>query len=241
MKEGSKMPKEIICGIYCIENNINHKKYVGQSINIYNRWQKHLYELRNNIHNNDYLQKAWNKYGENNFSYSILEKCSENKLDEREIYYINLYNTLNRDYGYNLESGGQGISRTRSKETIDKLKKSIKESYINNPSLIDLRRKDAHEQWNNPSIKAKIIGSNNGMYGKHHTEEAKQKMREARLGKSYPIRNHEPVICIELNKEFQDAFTAATELGGYSGGILAVCRNKRKTCGGYHWKFKMEK
>ena len=93
-------------GIYCIENLINHKKYIGQSNNIEYRWKRHKYELNSGKHDNDYLQKSWDKYGQNNFSFYILELCDIESLDEREVYYIDFYQTLNRDNGYNLTSGG---------------------------------------------------------------------------------------------------------------------------------------
>lgn len=51
-------------GIYCIENIQTGKKYIGQQVNIRSRWYQHRNELRRGIHCNDYLQKAWNKYGE---------------------------------------------------------------------------------------------------------------------------------------------------------------------------------
>ena len=59
------MAKEKICGIYCIENIINHKKYIGQSQNVFRRMYNHKNLLRNNKHHNSYLQNSWNKYGEN--------------------------------------------------------------------------------------------------------------------------------------------------------------------------------
>ena len=47
-------------GIYCIENLINNKKYIGQSVDIINRWRHHKNELNSKVHFNDYLQKSWN-------------------------------------------------------------------------------------------------------------------------------------------------------------------------------------
>ena len=76
-----------------------------------------------------------------------------------------------------------------------------------------MRRKAALAQWSNPEIKAKILKENNGMYGKHHTAEAKKKISEKRMGKPSPHRNTTPVLCVELNKTFQDAVTACEKLG----------------------------
>lgn len=102
--------EERVCGIYCIENNVNHKKYIGQSVDIYHRWYEHTYELSRNIHHNAPLQNAWNKYGENNFSFTIIERCAAEELDEKEQYYIRIHKT-HADFdglGYNLTTGGDG-------------------------------------------------------------------------------------------------------------------------------------
>ena len=56
----------MVVGIYCIRNKINNKYYIGQSIDIKNRWKEHKYNLRHNKHVNNKLQNAWNKYGEKN-------------------------------------------------------------------------------------------------------------------------------------------------------------------------------
>ena len=48
--------KPVICGIYCIENLVNHKKYIGQSKDIFKRWRQHRSELNTNIHYNSHLQ-----------------------------------------------------------------------------------------------------------------------------------------------------------------------------------------
>lgn len=234
------MYKDIISGIYCIENIITNKKYIGQSINIKDRWSKHKSELNHQTHDNDYLQKAWNKYGENNFKFYIIERCNIKDLDEKEIYYIEYYNTLNRNYGYNLKSGGQCNGSQVTDYVKEKLSKALKKTYANNEEIREMRRKAALAQWSNPEIKAKILKENNGMYGKHHTAEAKKKISEKRMGKPSPHRNTTPVLCVELNKTFQDAVTACEKLGlkkTSTGSILQVCRHERKTCGGSHWEF----
>ena len=65
------------CGIYKIENKINHHLYIGKAKNIENRWRSHLFEARNNKKGCTALNNAINKYGENNFILSIIENISE--------------------------------------------------------------------------------------------------------------------------------------------------------------------
>ena len=107
-------------GIYKIQNKVTDKVYIGKSVNIEKRWIQHRCHLNNNVHANDYLQKAWNKYGKNGFNFSVLCECEESVLDEKEIYYINLYKATDRSYGYNLREGGDGGAM--SQETIEKLR-----------------------------------------------------------------------------------------------------------------------
>lgn len=82
---------ERVCGIYKITNLINNKIYIGSSKNLRVRLWKHRALLRHNKHCNPHLQNSWNKYGENNFDYSILELCDESNQYEREQYYIDTY------------------------------------------------------------------------------------------------------------------------------------------------------
>ena len=88
------MARRVICGIYMILNKVNNKVYIGQSVDIYKRWTKHRRELRNNKHDNDHLQKSWNRDGEQYFDFIILCECPQNKLNEMEQYYILCFNRL---------------------------------------------------------------------------------------------------------------------------------------------------
>lgn len=127
-----KLTKGIV-GIYCIKNKVNNKIYIGQSTDIYGRMRHHKSELRNNHHKNTYLQNSWNKYGEDNFEFYILEECDIDDLDTLERSYISKYNSMNREYGYNRESGGNAKKKA-SQETKNKISKNhVDVSGKNNP------------------------------------------------------------------------------------------------------------
>ena len=83
---------EILSGIYAIINKVNNKIYIGSSKNIYNRKAQHYSELRGNYHENKFLQRSWNKYGENNFEFRVIEIVENiDKLLEVEQKYIDKY------------------------------------------------------------------------------------------------------------------------------------------------------
>ena len=92
------------CGIYLILNKANGKGYVGQSKNIKQRWVKHKSDLNRKTHSNQHLQRAWNKYGKENFDFLILEYCSQNLLLQSEAFWVIFLDTKNN--GYNLIDGG---------------------------------------------------------------------------------------------------------------------------------------
>lgn len=118
-----------ISGIYLIMNKINNKKYIGQASNIKTRWTHHKTDLRCGCHHNRHLQASWNKYGEENFVFSIIEECSEECLNDRESYWINYYNSYNN--GYNLDHGGNGIrGYVHTEEEIEKMRRIKKPMII---------------------------------------------------------------------------------------------------------------
>lgn len=95
-------------GIYIFTNKINGKSYIGQSINIQDRKKQHFYRYKNEKDNgyNSAIHSAFRKYGWENFSFEVLEECSLEELDAKEIYWISKKNTLVPN-GYNILSGGQ--------------------------------------------------------------------------------------------------------------------------------------
>lgn len=96
-----------MCGIYLITNLVNGKQYVGQSNDIEYRWEQHK-KSSTNKHKRSRLISAFKKYGIDNFKFEILELCSPDELDAKEIQYIAKYDTYNN--GYNMTIGGDGQS-----------------------------------------------------------------------------------------------------------------------------------
>lgn len=117
-------------GVYCILNTQNGKKYVGSSKNIYSRWQKHRSTLRHNYHHSPHLQNAWNKYGEDKFHFFVLERCDEDKLIEREQFYVdNLHPEYNTEL---IVTKAVGNILESTKERIrNSLKENYRKGYIN--------------------------------------------------------------------------------------------------------------
>lgn len=121
--------KEKICGIYKIQctkkSNRNNGIYIGQSVNIYERWYNHKNELKKNSHYNKHFQRVWNKYGESGFTFEIIEKCNRKELNKKEIYWIEFYNSYTN--GLNQNTGGSIVnSKPASKETREKISKQLR-------------------------------------------------------------------------------------------------------------------
>lgn len=96
------------CGIYKITNKLSNKSYIGQAMDIQVRWNKEKSRafLPASSEYDKTLSRAFRKYGLENFSFEILEECEMDMLDEREIYYISLYDSYFN--GYNETTGGNG-------------------------------------------------------------------------------------------------------------------------------------
>ena len=93
-------------GIYALYNVASGKIYIGQTRNLERRKRDHFRNLRKGTHHNKYLQHAFNHDGEQNFKFVIVEKCPIEELDKKERYYIEKYQLMDNQLGYNLENGG---------------------------------------------------------------------------------------------------------------------------------------
>jgi len=118
MSATNKSTKVITYYVYQIKNLINNKIYIGQSINIKERWHRHKKNAKRKI--NHPLYDSINKYGISNFLFEILAECNtQEDTDLLEKQFIIQYDTMNKEKGYNLREGG----RNGSKHTPESIKK----------------------------------------------------------------------------------------------------------------------
>ena len=198
MKKLCELPKE--SGIYLITNIINLKKWVGQATNIKNRYNSHNGDFimkRNSQH----LQRAYEKYGAENFTFEILELCPISELGKREGYWMKFYNSLDRDKGYNIEETTEEGGKIFSQETRDKISKSGKGKVISEKQkrqISEFLKGNKHALGNkhteeykenmsermsgdkNPMFGVSLNGEDHGMFGKKHSEDTIKKMKVAK-------------------------------------------------------------
>lgn len=161
-----------ISGVYLIENLINKKVYIGSSVSITSRFNDHKKQLRKNIHSNKYLQNAWDKYGEDNFKFSILELTSKNNLIILEQNYLDKFKSYIHNNGYNICQ--KAYSRL-----------GVKFSDISKQKMSQTRL--------GLIAKGKISPKPPSWLGKKHSKKTILKMRTAQLGKKFSFQHKENI------------------------------------------------
>ena len=154
--------------IYKITNIKTGKVYIGKTTRSLNdRLQGHINSADRG--DNFKLSRAIRKYGKENFIIEPIDVAyNRDELNEKEVYYIKKYNSL--EDGYNMTIGGEG-----GNTYIDKSDEEMKA--ISEKIYAALRKNNGN--------RGQLIGPKNGMYGKHHTPEVKERMRRALKGKKF--------------------------------------------------------
>jgi group I intron endonuclease len=196
--------------VYVHINNVNGKRYVGitSKPKPEDRWRN-----GKGYSENPYFKSSIDKYGWDNFDHIILhEGLSETDAKEKEKYYIRVWDTKNREFGYNMTSGGDGTpgyypsEETRKKLSIARMKENLSEETLK-------RRSD-------------------GLRGRKFSEQHKRKIGD---GNSKEISMYTKDG--NFIRTFKSAIEAEIELNINHTHISQCCHNKRKTTGGYVWKF----
>ena len=156
--------KKAISGVYEIRNILNGHKYYGSAVDIKRRFARHKMDLRKGKHHSIYLQRAWDKYGEDSFEFIVLAVCEPNKEELLQMEQA----LLDTKPEYNISPSArnsQGV--IRREETKHKI----------SASLI------GHEQFPCTEERKRLLREINT--GKHASDEVKQKMSESHLGSTW--------------------------------------------------------
>ena len=200
--------------VYKYVNNVNGKVYIGQTTRTLE--ERHREHKR---HNETAFDKALSKYGCDAFTGEVLCECETiEELNEAEKHYIKLYNSL-IPYGYNMCEGGDNTKGyTHTDETKQKMSAAKKDKYV---------------------------GSGNPFYNKTHSAEAREKMSKARKGRKLDGEwkekivkaRYKKVLCVETGTVYDSIKECAETLNLKPTHISRVCKGKRQTTGGYHWRY----
>ena len=197
--------------IYIIYNDINDKKYIGKT--------SHTVEYRFNLHKRDFshfnypLYNAMRKHGTEHFYVEQLEECDDSALSEKEMYYINLYDTYR--HGYNATLGGEGFR----KYDYDEILSLWAEGY---------------------TIKAisEMTGAHRDVVGRILGDcgISKEDRKKCCYG-----ANRKTVAQYDLNGVLLSVFPSASEAARQTHlaqpNISMCCRNQHRTYGGFRWKY----
>ena len=145
------------------------KSYVGKTVDFYKRKKRHFNDTDNG--SELVFHRALRKYGFENFTWEILEEgISEHELNEREKFWIKMYDSFHN--GYNMTEGGDGsLGVKHTEETIKKLSGINNHNYKNFPAKTLAKAVEVNKGRPNPFL------------GKKHTKEAKQKISKANKGR----------------------------------------------------------
>lgn len=193
--------------VYVHVNKNNGKRYVG----ITSQKPEYRWNYGKAYTGNVYFSSAINKYGWDGFEHIVLHDClSEEEAKEKEQEYISMWHTTNREYGYNITSGGEGANGFVTSEELRKLWSEIRTG---------TKRSD--------ETKRKMAEAGRRTYEKSRVALAEAKYRPVNmydLNKNY----------IKTFRSIQDALQ---EIGVKANHISDVCVGKRKSCGGYYWQY----
>ena len=192
--------------IYLITNTINNKKYIGQHYGFLND---------SYLGSGALIKKAITKYGRENFIKEILEITSNyNSMNEKEKYWIQYYNAVESNEFYNIASGGFNSNPIAGFSEEQKIERKKKLS-------------EAAKGEKNYFYGKHFIGEEHPMFGKKHSESAKEKMREAHLGKkltqehknkiSLNRKEKVAVDCYDKNYRFIQTFSSKREVMKFLG------------------------
>jgi len=166
--------------VYKLQNLVNGKVYVGQTMNPANRKAGHFYDARRG--DKRPLYASIRKHGVENFLFEVIEECADELINEREQHWVAYFDSFNREKGYNLTSGGEE-GKIFSQES----KEKIRQKAIGRVLPIDVRQRigrASKQAWKDGRMHAPPNTT-----GYIHTDEAKRKIGAANSIRQLGVKN----------------------------------------------------
>lgn len=183
-------------GIYQIRNKIDGKIYIGQSYDIFMRKKNHFSNLRLGRHDNAHLQRAFNKYGEAAFEWSIIEYVELDKLTEHEQFHCDKH-PFNNLYNMRI-CVDSNLGTKRSPETCAKISTSQK----NRSPETRARMGAAHKgKTMSPEVRAKI---GIAQIGRKHPAEVRARISTSNKGKKHSDQARAKISAAQMGKRASD-------------------------------------
>ena len=244
---------ERISGIYKITNLATNKSYIGSAVDTNYRRQSHFSNLKCNKHCNIHLQRAYDKYGLENFKFEIIELCPVEKLIEREQYYFDTLffaqeyirgeDTRFNHMSYNIEpSAGNSLGRKATQETKDKMSKLFKGRKIHPNTLAALERRRVNPKQTQEFIDRMKFYNRSQIYNLKHPE------KSIYLREFYPkkgrVDTYKKVYQYTLEgyfvKEWRNTQAAGENFNVSYKSIWNNCIGKTNSCKGFRFSYELQ-
>lgn len=225
-----------ICGIYKYENLIDGKIYIGQSVDIAQRRREHRHDAFISSRDNDTIfHQALRDFGEDNFKFNIIEKCSIDKLDEKEIYWIAYYHSWIGDpqcWGYNMTRGGNQYRGDNARKPVCQY--DLSGNFIKEYESASEAARQLNVFKSNITSACRGETSQCGGYQWRYKDEDKKIIKTNFIGKR-PVEKYN--FLGELLETYDNATLAAQKNNLCYQSITACCRGEMTFAGDYQWKY----
>lgn len=216
-----------VAGVYQIKNIVNGHIYIGSSYDVKKRWNEHRRALMQGTHHSAYLQNAWNKYGEANFTFTVLELVEDR--DERLKAEQMFLDTVHPEYNIAMNAVAPAQGVPVSEETRRKISEAGKGRVFTEEHKRKIsegnKGKTVSEEARQKMSEAKI-GKPNGWLGKHVSDETKRKLSVINTGRVFSEERNRKISEAHMGHKHSDE--TKRKIGESNKGKIITEEQRRK-------------